>query len=466
MEAVESVLKKHADAFKITFNKGDEMLPDVIRATAFVKQFIIDHNLIVYGGTAIDYALRQHGDSIYSDDTLDAPDLDFYSPDNVKNAYTLADILFDAGFPDTRAIVGQYMRIMKVDIGQKHIVADVAFMPEGIFDILPTLTIDGMRMIHPTYQRIDQHNSLAFPFDDAPREVIFNRWNKDVERFNKINRAYPLVANPNMAEPLTKISIPKNIRRFVAHGFFAYALIHNQFVCHMKELKHKIPPNILESNLTHLDDEINFMGNGICELVDMDLHKACESVGLTDTKFYSTFVNMLPERVEGKKDNVEYIIYSTHNQLLSINTIVINSLKHRCANVQYVLKYMLSKYVINKTTHEKLAEMYLYGYTSLLLMISALEEAIVAKFGDNMSEAIEFAKNSALFLSITTFGFKNINMSQEAMLKNQRAEIFGEIGVKPPVNYYPGRRKPGRRDHPPFDPENIVYYREDGRLIT
>ena len=54
-------------------------------ALDIVKKFIVDRKLILFGGLAIDYALRLKGDKIYSD--TKRPDLDFLSPRNVDDAF-------------------------------------------------------------------------------------------------------------------------------------------------------------------------------------------------------------------------------------------------------------------------------------------------------------------------------------------------------------------------------------------
>jgi hypothetical protein len=61
----------------------DPFYDDVMKATQIVRDFIISRERILYGGTAIDYALRLKGEKIYPDDRLDAPDFDFFSPTHI-----------------------------------------------------------------------------------------------------------------------------------------------------------------------------------------------------------------------------------------------------------------------------------------------------------------------------------------------------------------------------------------------
>src|SRR5581483_6869402 len=115
-EIVEASAKK----YELISTKLDPQYDLVVKAVPLVKNFIAERGLIIYGGTAIDYALRLHGSCIYPDEQLAIPDLDMYSKDSVSAAYDLADILFAAGYKDVRVIRATYVRTMRVDIGDNH----------------------------------------------------------------------------------------------------------------------------------------------------------------------------------------------------------------------------------------------------------------------------------------------------------------------------------------------------------
>ena len=120
-----AVIEAQDKKFEEIVTDRDPRYADVVEATKIVAEFIREKNLILYGGTAIDFALRLYGDFIYPEKSLKAPDLDFYSPDSVGDAYELTDRLFAAGYKETRAIRALYVRAMKVDIGDNHFIAAV-----------------------------------------------------------------------------------------------------------------------------------------------------------------------------------------------------------------------------------------------------------------------------------------------------------------------------------------------------
>lgn len=177
-------------SYKLLVSEHTPLYESILDAIDIVKEFITSRRLIVYGGTAIDYALRLKGDAIYTDDMLKVPDLDFYSPTHTQDAYDLADILYQAGYTDARAIVALHSETFRVDIGDNNFIADISYCDPDIFKKLPTVNYNNMRVISPYFQYIDLHKSLSLPLANVPYEVIFERWKKDVERFEKLYTAY------------------------------------------------------------------------------------------------------------------------------------------------------------------------------------------------------------------------------------------------------------------------------------
>lgn len=438
----------------------DPVFNDLIKATEIVKKFIIDKGMIIYGGTAMDYALRLRGDKIYPDDMLLVPDLDMYSMDNVEHAYTLADILYKAGFKEVRAINALHMETMKVDLIDNHFIADITYKPNVVFETLPYLEYNGMRIIHPNFQRIDLHSSLAFPYDNVPREVIFDRWNKDVKRFNKLCHHYP-IDMPSDMTPTRSVSIPHTMKKYVFNGFAAYAILYTEFTRSMKNLDADIPENIIPAKFTP-GDNINFDTlDQTFEIAHFDISKCAKELGLEKVKMFEPLVNMIPKRIEGV-GICNITIYSTKNRLVTSNSVKIDEHNFRIVNIQYLLKHFLSMYFAHAKT-PKTANTYLARYVSLLNMISAFESALESKSaGESM---ISSAMKSPLQLSIQTYGNENINIAREVALNKLYSELDGVEPFKIPRNYYPDRSIPKGLPHPPFNPEEVEFFREQGRQI-
>ena len=169
------------------------------RAFALVKAFIAARKLIVFGGLAIDYALRLKGGGIYP--AAQRPDYDFLSPRSVDDAYDLGDALVRAGFREVSVVRAIHVQTMRVRVDFVS-VADIGYAPPAVFARIPTLLAEGLRVVHPDFQRMDMHLAFCFPFNNAPLEDISHRWRKDLARFNLLDAAYPLLAGPCSAEGL------------------------------------------------------------------------------------------------------------------------------------------------------------------------------------------------------------------------------------------------------------------------
>jgi len=186
---LENYITEHEKEFKIISQKRDIDSQMVNNALDIVHKFVINKQLILYGGLAIDYALRIKGDHIYNDE--EKPDYDVLSSDNVNDSYEIADILYKAGFDQVSAIRAAHVQTMRVRINFIYVL-DISYTPKKVFDSLPFLMYKGMKIIHPDFQRMDQHLSLSFPYGGAPREQLFNRWEKDFKRFALLDKYYPI----------------------------------------------------------------------------------------------------------------------------------------------------------------------------------------------------------------------------------------------------------------------------------
>ena len=71
-------------------------------------------------------------------------------------------------------------------------IVDISFYPQPYLNNMPTLEHNGLAFVHPDFQRIDIHLSLAYLYAGAPHDNYKNRLNKDVSRLLLLNQYYPL----------------------------------------------------------------------------------------------------------------------------------------------------------------------------------------------------------------------------------------------------------------------------------
>lgn len=173
-----------------------------------VKQYIIDNDLMLVGGMAIDLALREKGDQIYDEDEL--PDYDIISPNNLKHASELAEILCNKGFPDINSIGAAHITTMRVRM-KNVVLFDATFVPEIVYKRVPSMHYKELRVIHPHAQFIDQRLSLSNLSADTGLDLnIYNRLKKDLKR-NELLRSYYPIELKKQTFRMSKIKLPKDL---------------------------------------------------------------------------------------------------------------------------------------------------------------------------------------------------------------------------------------------------------------
>lgn len=163
----------------------------------YIERFIADRQLIIYGGMAIDCALRLHNPDLFIYDELKVifADFDFLTPNLLKDAYDLAEMLTRVtGSSNINVINAMHMRTLKIFYEGEN-VADIGYCPFEVFKMIPTLNYrtrgnNTVRVAAPIYQAIDMHVALAFPYANAPREAYMHRSKKDIARYNMLWDTY------------------------------------------------------------------------------------------------------------------------------------------------------------------------------------------------------------------------------------------------------------------------------------
>jgi hypothetical protein len=200
-----------SDYYKNLIQKNNPNYHSILKALDIVRDFIIKKDLILSGGMAIDFALRLKGDFIYSDDQI--PDYDFYSPNHYSDAYELSTMLCEGGFENVHCINGFHITTMKVRIDFED-VADITYCPPNVFSRVPVMHYDKLKIVHPHWQMIDQHRALSLPFENPGREVIFDRWEKDMVRYDKLYSYYPVVPEASDQDSIISENLSKPIRTY------------------------------------------------------------------------------------------------------------------------------------------------------------------------------------------------------------------------------------------------------------
>lgn len=168
-------------------NKDLPYLPleDYLKQQTIVEQFLKKYKLKIYGGVALDKFMPDN-DKIYPNKEGKIVDYDAYSPTPLKHAVELCNELFKAGFKYVIVREGVNMGVYKI-FNYFQEAADIVFMPQRIYDLIPSQNIGGLEYVAPKHLKIDLLVSLT-----NPKQSIF-RWKKDFERLEKLEKYYPVV---------------------------------------------------------------------------------------------------------------------------------------------------------------------------------------------------------------------------------------------------------------------------------
>lgn len=162
-----------------------------------VMDFIKRKKRKIYGGFALNKILinKNPKDAIYSE--YEAPDIDFYSPDPLRDLIELVNLLHDAGFKHVIGQEAQHEETYKIFVNLQDYV-DISYVPKKIYNKMPFVTIDDINYIGPFFIMIDRFRMFTDPL------VSSFRWTKEMPRLSLLQKYYPI---KNIDRPLT--SVPK-----------------------------------------------------------------------------------------------------------------------------------------------------------------------------------------------------------------------------------------------------------------
>ena len=369
----------------------------LLTALNIVKKFIIDEKLILTGGMAIDFALREKGSQLYPDDSL--PDYDFYSSDFSNCAYKLGKILCDAGLPNISVISAFHPTTMRVRV-EFIAVADITYIPKKVLKIIPTMkTHEGIIYEHPFFKYMNIHRALSYPYENPPMEVILHRWKKDICRFDILYKFYPITPKKIKDPKFVKMSKYKLDKPYCIGGFTALAYwMGNKGLYTLESKKYGVPI------CTFISDYPNSFIFGKCK------------------EKFSEILDNTPGRVvftTSSGDKME--VLDNRGKMLSAYYDKKN--KFHVANLQFLMCYFLSMFYFYdiKKDDKKIC---LWAYKKCEELIANADPA----------------KQPELFPSAQVFGKDNLSKSYIHGFRNAQESIKkipSDLPLMKPINIYP-----------------------------
>lgn len=433
---------------------------EISRALDMVLNFIIERKLIIYGGMAIDLSLKISGhEGIYAEDAL--PDYDFMSPDFYNDANILALHLADAGFTNVSSINAQHITTRRVRINFIP-VADITYIPQNIYDILPTLEYKilrkKMRVIHPDFQRLDFHRAFSTPFEKPPLEVFLNRAKKDQKRFRLMDQQYPIDFNwEGNTKNMQEFIIPqKYLQNTAIGGVLAYGLFCTIFEAVVPSVNFLLPirskfvgENLIISYPSEVGNIIKF--NIICDNFEPLAAKISKDLAEKPKYFNRYLDDFRPRTIEIG----QYEIFDNQTRKLPVFDCEVKNVF--LAQAQYILMYFLLKiYDIHDSSEkftigkkhiaDKYKNFYLSLYTSLAKMVTEAETLGLREF----------------FLSAQTYGETNWSPDYVNSVREKLAIIENKQipQLRPIFGFYPEHS----RSWDPFNLDSSELFQINGKL--
>ena len=322
---------------------------EIMEMVEIVEEFLRKKRMICYGGTAINNILPK--DEQFYNKELEIPDYDFYSPDAMADAKSLADIFHERGFAEIEAKAGIHYGTYKVFVNYISI-ADITFLHPTIFKSMSTeaIEMDGILYSPPNFLRMNMHLELSRPAGDI------SRWEKIYKRLTLLNDNYPFAAPANCAKvdfqrkmknnKKTSSTLYTDIRDalidngVVFFGGYAARLYSRHMSKDRKTIVHKIP------DFDVISDDYEHCANILIERLKTKGHDASK-------RSHAAIGEIIPERIEIMV-GVETMAFiykpiACHNY----NVIKVDNRELKVATIDTMLSFYLAFYYSDQPYYSK-----------------------------------------------------------------------------------------------------------------
>ena len=173
----------------IYLNTYEPTLDETRNVMNDIKTFIQDKKRIIYGGYAQNELIRSKSENDVFYKEIDLADIEFYTPDPIGDMIDLCDLLYKKQYKYIQGKEGVHNETYKIFINFLNY-CDISYMPQEIYDNIPTVTINGLLLTHPHFMLIDAYRVYTDPM------TSYFRLKKTFVRFTKLINLYPF--NENM----------------------------------------------------------------------------------------------------------------------------------------------------------------------------------------------------------------------------------------------------------------------------
>lgn len=218
---------------------------EIYTINGIIMQYIRDNHRKLYGGYALNLLVTSKKPELGLYTDIDVPDVDFYSPEPLKDVISICKLLFNKGFKMITGREALHKETYSVRVNNQ-LYCDITYVPKNIYNKMPYREIDGLCVIGSEFMIIDYFRLIT--------DILLTNWRleKTVKRMHLLQKLYPLpyIHDTIYFAPLTDMekSDTDNIRKIMNHvqkyaennnrilmiGLYAY----NQFMHTSNIIKH------------------------------------------------------------------------------------------------------------------------------------------------------------------------------------------------------------------------------------
>jgi hypothetical protein len=159
-----------------------------------INDYISKNELICYGGMAINNIIPESSERFYDD--VDIPDYDCFTPNAIKDAKTLSQLLRNT-YENVEVKSAMFKGTYKLFVNFIPIV-DLTQIEYNLFEKIKqtSLKIKDIYYASPNYLRMNIHLELSRPLGDV------SRWIKIYQRLELLNKYHPFIYNKNISKTI------------------------------------------------------------------------------------------------------------------------------------------------------------------------------------------------------------------------------------------------------------------------
>lgn len=287
--------------------------------TNIILKFIKTKKRKIYGGYALNLLIKNENkkDAIYGE--KENPDIDFYSPEPLKDLIELCNIIYDKGYKFIRGYEAQHRETYSIRVNN-HLYCDLSYVPKNVYNRMPFKEIDGMYVVHPLWYTIDFLRMMTDPL------TSYWRIEKHFERYYLIQKYYPF---PKIDKPIV-LSLRKEIRDELrtlldeVHGFLEDrgSTIAVGFYAYDHFLKES---TIMKNNNNGKLRKFNYIEAPYYEIISTDFQQDCLS--LISALKNTTYVTNNPDTLE-VIEHYPYFQFLGHSAYIYYKDILIAIVYH------------------------------------------------------------------------------------------------------------------------------------------